>query len=95
MPKPSGGARGIGLSETTWKLIEKIIDRHLIHGIQFHDALHGFHKQQGCGTANLECKLQQKEALMKGCTLFQVFVDITKAYDTMDREQLLPILEKI
>ena len=37
--------RDIGPLESIWKLIEKIIDRRLTRGIQFHNALHGFQKK--------------------------------------------------
>ena len=47
IPKPCGGVRGIGLLESIWKLIERIIDRRLSHRIHFHDALHGFRKKVG------------------------------------------------
>lgn len=77
-----------------WKLIEKIIDTRLCHGIQFHDALHGFRKSRGCGTAILECRLEQERALHQGTTLFQVFLDLTKAYETLDCGRTLLILEQ-
>ena len=85
IPKPCGGVRGIGLLESIWKLA---------HGITFHDSLHGFRKKRGCGTAILECRLEQERALYKGETLFQVFLDLTKAYDTLDRERTLLIMEQ-
>jgi len=94
IPKPNGGVRGIGLLETIWKLMERIIDRRLARGIEFHDALHGFRKRRGCGTAVLECRLEQERALYNGETLFQVFLDLTKAYDTLDRERTLLILKE-
>ena len=92
IPKPAGGVRGIGLLELIWKLIERIISNRLAAGIQFHDALHGFRKGRGCGTAILECRLEQECSLYNGETLFQVFLDLTKAYDTLDRERTLTIL---
>ena len=94
IPKPCGGVRGIGLLDAVWKLIEKVIDLRLAHGIQFHDALHGFRKGRGTGTAILHCRLEQEQALMKGETLYQIFLDLTKAYDTLDRERSLAIFEE-
>lgn len=94
IPKPSGNVRGIGLLETIWKLIKKIIDNRLARGIELHDAIHGFRKRRGCGTAILECRLEQERAICQGETLFQVFLDLTKAYDTLDRERTLLILEQ-
>ena len=108
IPKPSGGVHGIGLLETLWKLIEKICEKCFSqgikfhdalhgfrkHGIKFHDTLHGFKKHRGCGTAILECRLEQERALYMDKTLFQVFLDLTKAHDTLDRKWTLKILEK-
>jgi hypothetical protein len=93
IPKPSGGVRGIGLLETVWKLIERIMDRRLTQGIQFHEVLHGFRKGRGTGTAILHCRLEQERTLLKGETLYQVFLDLTKAYDTLDCSCTLAILE--
>ena len=92
IPKPQGGNRGLGLLETLLKLIEKIIDVRLTSAITFHPGLHGFRKKRGCGTAILECKLEQEKAIFQGHTLFQAFVDLTKAYDTLDRDRTLEIL---
>ena len=94
IPKPCGGVQGIGLLESIWKLIERIIDRRLSHGIHFHDALHGFRKKRGCRTTILECRLEQERTLYQGRTLFQVFLDLTKAYDMLDRERMLLLLEQ-
>ena len=68
--------------------------RRLSHGIQFHDALHGFRKKRGCGTAILECQLEQEWAMYQAQLLFQVFLDLTKAYDTLDQGRTLLILEQ-
>ena len=89
IPKPSGGVRGIGLLEAVWKLIEKIIDLRLTKSIKFHEALHGFRKKRGCGTAILQCRLEQERTILQGWMLFQVFLDLTKAYDTFDRVRTL------
>jgi len=93
IPKPCGGVRGIGLLEAIWKLIERIITNRLNASISLHDGLHGFRQKRGCGTAILECKLEQEQAIFKGETLFQVFLDLSKAYDTLDRDRTLEILE--
>ena len=62
-------------------------------GIDFHPALHGFRKHRGCGTAILQCRLEQEHAILKGKTLYQVYIDLTKAYDTLDRDRTLLLLE--
>ena len=59
----------------------------------FHDALHGFRASRGTGTACIEAKLLQQLSKMVQTTLYFIFLDLRKAYDTVDREQLLEILE--
>ena len=71
----------------------KIIDRRLVDGIQFHLALHGFCKLCGMDTAILECRLEQERAILQGQTLYQVFLDLTKAYDTLDQPCTLDLLK--
>ena len=72
---------------------QKIIDHCPSCSIQFHNAPHGFCKNRGCGTATLECKLQQEESFLKGEALLQIFLDLTKAYNTLNRTQTLETLE--
>jgi len=93
LPKDSGGFRGIGLLEIIWKLISSIIDVRLKTSIEFHDCLHGFLAKRGTGTATIEAKLMQQLAAMDQVPLFEVFLDLKKAYDTLDRGRMLQILE--
>ena len=94
IPKPGNNEfRGIGLLEIIWKLIELIINHRLAAKIKFHDALHGFLVQRGCGTANIEAKLRQQLSGFVQQTLFWIFLDLKKAYDTVHRGRLLEILE--
>ena len=46
-----------------------------------HDALHGFRKGRGTGTATTEGKLEQKLAGIVHKPLLQIFIDVWKAYD--------------
>ena len=59
----------------------------------FHNALHGFWARRGTGTACIEAKLLQQLSKMVQKTLHFIFLDLRKAYDTVDRERLLEILE--
>jgi hypothetical protein len=93
IPKPQGGVRGIGILEALWKLIEAIIDTRIQSNIQFHDILHGFRKSRGTSTAIIEAKLHQELAHIKRKTLFQVFLDLKKAYDTLHRGRALDTLQ--
>ena len=92
IPKGNGDFRGIGLLEPIWKVIEMVMDTRL-NVIKFHDCLHGFVKKRGCGTATLEAKLVQQLCFIRQTPLFTEFLDLRKAYDAMDRERCLEILE--
>ena len=92
LPKGDGQYRGIGLLEIIWKLISKIIDRRIKAHVEFHDALHGFRAKRGCGTATIEAKLLQQLATIEQSALFKIFLDLRKAYDTLDRTRTLEIL---
>jgi hypothetical protein len=60
--------------------------------IQFHDSLHGGLSKRGTGTAMIEAKLHQGLARRNQCPLYQIYIDLKKAYNTLDREQMLNIL---
>jgi hypothetical protein len=95
IPKESGGMRGIGLLEVIWKVCSSIINSRLQNGIEYYEALHGFRKERGTGTAILQAKLvMQRAHIQQGRPLFKVFLDLSKAYDTLDRDRTLQVLEK-
>jgi hypothetical protein len=85
--------RGIALLEIIYKLVSSIINRRLASKIVFHDAVHGFRKGRGTGTAIIEIKLRMQLAKRSTKPLFMVFLDLKKAYDTLDRDRTLKILE--
>ena len=93
LSKGNGDYRGICLLEISWKVIELIINRRIADKANFHDALNGFRAQRGTGTACIEAKLLQQLSKMVQKTLYFIFLDLWKAYNTVDREQLLEILE--
>jgi len=93
IPKPEAGqVRGIGLLEPVWKLISAIINQRLMRHITFHDDLHGFLPGRGTGTACLEAKLEAQWAFRSGHPLYHIFIDFTKAYDSLDRSRTLLLL---
>ena len=94
IPKGEGEFRGIGLVEVTWKVVAVILQRRLTAGLQLHDALHGFREGRGTGTATLEPKLLQQLAAMREEVLYVIFLDLTKAYDALDRSRSLEILKE-
>jgi hypothetical protein len=93
IPTTSGGTRGIGLLETIWKVCSSIINRHLQESIPFHEALHGFRPGCGTGTASLDAKLRMQLAHILGIPLYQIFLDLSKAYNTQDHDRTLQMLK--
>ena len=94
LPKAvEGQFRGIGLLEIVWKLISRVLDIRIKAAIDFHDCLHGFRAKRGTGTAIIEAKLLQQLATIDQAPLYKIFLDLKKAYDTLDRERALEILE--
>jgi hypothetical protein len=94
IPKDEPGKfRGIALLEVLYKLCATIIHERLSAGIVFHEAIHGFCHDRGTATAALEAKLHMQYCMQQSLPLFQVFLDLTKAYDTLDRTRTMAILE--
>ena len=93
IPKSGGGHQGIGLLEVIWKLISSIIDARIKSSVDFHDSLHGFRAGRGTSTAIIEAKLLQQLAAIEQVPLYEIFLDLKKAYDALDRERTLEILK--
>ena len=93
IPKGKGEFRGIGLVEVTWKVMAVILHLRLTTGLQLHDTLHGFREGCGSGTSTLEAKLLQQLTAMREEVLYVIFLDMTKAYDALDRSRSLEILK--
>ena len=94
IPKSDPGQyRGIALLEILYKLISSIINRRIGSKIKFDDAIHGFRPGRGTGTAIMEAKLLAQLRRRTDEPLFLIFLDLKKAYDTLDRNQAMRILE--
>jgi len=94
IPEPEPGqVCGIGLLEPIWKLISAIVNRCLMSSICFHDDLHGFLPGHSTGTACLEAKLKAQLAFWSGQPLYHVYLDFSKAYDSIDCGRTLMILQ--
>ena len=94
IPKSTPGQyRGIALLEVIYKLISSIINGRIQRAITFDDAIHGFRPGRGTGTAIMEAKLLMQLHCRRDDPLFMIFIDLKKAYDTVDRSQALRILE--
>jgi hypothetical protein len=92
LPKGGGDYRGIGLLELLWKVVERIMDRQL-NVLPLHEVLHGCRSGRGMGTAILEAKQAQQLAHLEQEPFYGVFLDLKKAFDAMDRERCLLMLE--
>jgi Reverse transcriptase (RNA-dependent DNA polymerase) len=79
--------------EVIYKLISAIITKRINRNIQFHEAIHGFRKLRGTGTAIIEMKLRMQLAQRTMEPLFMIFLDLKKAYDTLDPGRTIGILQ--
>ena len=92
--KGSGEYRCIGLVETIWKVCTSIVNSRLRSSIVIHDVLHGFRQGRGTGTAIMEAKLEQQLSGIVHDPLFWVFINVRKAYDSLDRGICMDILSE-
>jgi hypothetical protein len=60
--------------------------------IKFHDCLHTGLSNWRMRTATFKAKLHHSLAWRNQCPLYQIYVDLKKAHDELDREQMLNIL---
>ena len=92
IPKGGGDYCGIGLPKPIWKVIEGVIDKRL-KAITLYDSLHGCRTGRGTGTAVIEAKLTQQLAHIEQTPFYGVFINLNKAFDAMDWERCLLLLE--
>ncbi len=71
--------------------MEVIIDK-CLNNVEFHDSLHGFWAGRGTGTAIIKAKLAQQLAFHKQAPLYGVFIDLRKAFNSMDQGRCLKVL---
>ena len=76
--------RNIVLVEVIWNRVMGILDCRLMEAIQFYDTLHGLLTGRGTGTVSLKSNLLQKMAYMREEFLYEIFLDLHKAYDSLD-----------
>jgi hypothetical protein len=92
IPKGGGDYLSIGLLGPIWKVIEQVID-HRLDSIQLHNSFHGCQHQCRTGTAIIEAKLAQQLSYLAMQPFYGVYLDLRKAFNAMDREQCIMILE--
>jgi hypothetical protein len=83
LPKSGGNFQGIGLLDPCWRVVEKIMVGRLAT-IEFHPCLHGELPKHRTGMATIEAKLAQQLAWVEQELLYQVYLDLRKAYDHLD-----------
>ena len=93
IPKASTDTWGIDLLETLWKAAEVIIDTRIPVSIHFHDVTRRFWYVRGTETAIMELKIAQELTRMDHKILFLIFLELSKAYNNVDRGRLIWTLE--
>ena len=86
-------SRCIDSMEVMWKIVAAILNRQITASINFYDFFHGFRVGSGTVTATLKVKLLQYIAALRENILYVIFLDLQKAYDSLDRSSCLEILE--
>jgi hypothetical protein len=61
--------------------------------IDWHLGIHGFRMQRGCQTALWEAKTDMQPRQEAGLSYHQIFLDLSKAFDVVDRGRLLSIMQ--
>ncbi len=89
--KGGGDYRSIGLLDSMWKVVEKIMVARM-SCLKLHDCLHGGVPRRGMGTAIMEVKLNQQLAWVDQAPLYQIYLDLKKAYDALNQTRCLEIL---
>ena len=89
----SGDLRGIGLIKVLWKTVTGLLKQQFTAVIILHYVLHGFWSGRGTGTASLEAKLLKHLMAMREAVLYEVFLDLQKAYAALDQDSCLEIIE--
>jgi hypothetical protein len=74
-----------------WKVCEHVMDT-LLNRIHLHESLRGCCNGCGTGTAVVEAKLAQKLAHLEQVPFYGVFLDLKKAFDSMDCKCCLLVL---
>ena len=72
--------------EVLWKAVTSLLKCQLTTAVKLHDVLHGFWAGRGTGTAAPKANIIQQLTDMKEEVLFEVLLDLQKAYDALDWE---------
>ena len=78
--------------DTIGKVCTSILNSGLQRFIVINDVLQGFRQGRGTGTAITEAKLEEQLAGIFHVPFFQVFINVRKFYDSLDRGICMEIL---
>jgi hypothetical protein len=73
-------------------LISQCINERAKKAIDWHPGINGFRTQRGCQTALWEAKMDMQAREEAGLSYHQIFLDLLKAFDMLDRARLLDIM---
>ena len=90
--KEKGDYQGIVRVEVAWKVCVVVMNLRLKKGMNLYNSLHWFQGGSGMGAATLKTKVSQQLDSLTHEKLFQVFLDVWKSYDLLDRGRCLEIL---
>ena len=79
LPKINVETQGTSQLKVLWKVVKAIIDTRVKMPVKFHYILHGFHAQQGTGTAIMELNMAQEVAVIDQDPLLLVLLECIKA----------------
>jgi len=85
--------RGITLLDTVYKLISSCMNYQAQKAIDYHDGIHGFRTGRGCQMALFEAKADMEARELGTQTYHQIFLDLWKAFDTVNRDRLLMVMQ--
>ena len=93
IPKGNGkDFRRIGLVGVLWMIVTGILNFRLAVAIQIHDALHRFRTGRGTSTTSLEANMIQNLTEIREELIYDIFLDIHKAYCAVYFGRCLEIL---
>ena len=84
-PKAKGYFRGIGLIKFLWTAEASLLNLRIMAEIIYHNALNGFWAGRGMVTTAFKAKMLQHLTAMREAVIFEVFLDLQKAYNALDR----------
>ena len=89
-----GGERGIELIECGHKLNSEIINLCMTNYVSFYEEIHGSRRRRWTFAAIRETKLRMQMNTCKSETLHEVCLYLRKAYDSIDRNRVMHLLER-